>query len=130
MIDGPPDPPPAIEPALGERAGTPASTPPAAAEPASAPLDVSRGAVDALAADRDTGRSATALLRAGLTPAQVARLVGVEEHRLATVVAHALGLLCPGQGSGGVTGENRTDVPGRSWANTASSAGSTTPTTG
>jgi hypothetical protein len=90
-----------------------------------------RGAVDALtSADRDAGPSAAALLRAGLTPAQVARLVGVEEQRLATVVAQGLGLLAAGQGSGGATGENRTDDPGRSWANTASSAGSTTPTTG
>jgi hypothetical protein len=89
------------------------------------------GAVAALTtADRDTGPSAAALLRAGLTPAQVARLVGVEEHRLATVVAQGLGLLTPAQGSGGATGENRTVDPGRSWANTASSAGSTTPTTG
>jgi hypothetical protein len=72
----------------------------------------------------------TALLRAGLTPAQVARLVGVDEHDLATVVARRLGLL-PGQTSGDVTtGENRTDDPGRSWANVASPAGSTTPTTG
>ncbi|TDQ52703.1 hypothetical protein EV188_10779 [Actinomycetospora succinea] len=73
----------------------------------------------------------TALLRAGLSPAQVARLVGVDERDLATVVARGLGLL-PAQASGGdvSTGENRTDDPGRSWANTASSAGSTTPTTG
>jgi hypothetical protein len=90
-----------------------------------------RGAVGALAAaDRDTGPSAAALLRAGLTPPQVARLVGVEQHRLATVVAQGLGLLAGGQGTGGATGANRTDEPGRSWANTASSAGSTTPTTG
>ncbi|WP_433784186.1 hypothetical protein ACQPX6_28740 [Actinomycetospora sp. CA-101289] len=89
-----------------------------------------RAAVEALAtADRDTGPSAAALLRAGLTPAQVARLVGVDEHRLATVVAQGLGLLADGQVAG-ATGENRTDDPGRSWANTASSAGSTTPTTG
>lgn len=74
----------------------------------------------------------TALLRAGLSPAQVARLVGVDERALATVVARGLGLLPADQASGGgvATGENRTDDPGRSWANTASSAGSTTPTTG
>jgi len=93
-----------------------------------------RGAVDALAAaegtDRAAGTSATELLRAGLTPAQVARLVGVDEDRLATMVAERLGLLAGRQGSDGVTGANRTDDPGRSWANTASSAGSTTPTTG
>ena len=90
-----------------------------------------RGAVAALTtADRDTGSSAAALLRAGLTPAQVARLAGVEEHHLATVVAQGPGLLTPAQGSGGATGENRTVDPGRSWANAASSAGSTTPTTG
>ncbi|MFC5137202.1 hypothetical protein ACFPK1_03095 [Actinomycetospora rhizophila] len=81
--------------------------------------------------------SVTALLRAGLSPAQVSRLLGVEERDLATAVARSLGLL-PGaarsgaaQSGGGVTtGENRTDDPGRSWANTAISAGSTTPTTG
>lgn len=74
----------------------------------------------------------TALLRAGLSPAQVARLVGVDERALATVVARGLGLLPADQASGGgvATGENRTDDPGRSCANTASSAGSTTPTTG
>jgi hypothetical protein len=72
----------------------------------------------------------TALLRAGLTPAQVARLAGVDEHHLATVVARRLGLLPGTQGGGVVTGENRTEEPGRSWANAASSAGSTTPTTG
>ncbi|MDD7940651.1 hypothetical protein PHK61_19690 [Actinomycetospora lutea] len=74
----------------------------------------------------------TALLRAGLSPAQVARLVGRDEGDLATAVARSLGLL-PGvtQAGGGVaTGENRTDDPGRSCANAASSAGSTTPTTG
>ncbi|MHC1557910.1 hypothetical protein ACR9E3_03090 [Actinomycetospora sp. C-140] len=77
-------------------------------------------------------KDVTALLRAGLSPAQVAGLVGVDEDRLATVVARGLGLLPGDQASGGgaATGENRTDDPGRSWANTASSAGSTTPTTG
>ncbi|GLZ46059.1 hypothetical protein Acsp06_22440 [Actinomycetospora sp. NBRC 106375] len=77
-------------------------------------------------------KDVTALLRAGLSPAQVAGLVGVDEDRLATVVARGLGLLPGDQVPGGdpTTGENRTDDPGRSWANTASSAGSTTPTTG
>jgi hypothetical protein len=91
-----------------------------------------RGAVDALRGpDPGAARSATALLQAGLTPAQVARLTGVDEQRLAMVVAQGLGLLEDRQpGSGVTTGLNRTDEPGRSWANTASSAGSTTPTTG
>jgi hypothetical protein len=92
-------------------------------------------AVTALAAAGDGDgegpgeRDVTALLRAGLTPAQVAHLVGVDEERLATVVARGLGLLPQGP-AGAATGENRTDDPGRSWANAASSAGSTTPTTG
>ncbi|GAA4773787.1 hypothetical protein GCM10023200_02780 [Actinomycetospora chlora] len=93
-------------------------------------------AVAALAAAGDGGaapgeRDVTALLRAGLTPSQVAHLVGIDEERLATVVARGLGLLPGPQGpDGAATGENRTDEPGRSWANAASSAGSTTPTTG
>ena len=90
-----------------------------------------RGAVAALTApDGGATPAATALLRAGLSPAQVAQLVGVDEDRLATVVAEGLGLLAGAQGGGVTTGVNRTDDPGRSWANTASSAGSTTPTTG
>ncbi len=114
----------------GSAAGTPGTDESAKDRLLAVLLHDPRGAIEALAAERDTGPSAAALLRAGLTPAQVARLVGVEEHRLATVVAHGLGLLAPCQGSGGATGVNRTDDPGRSWANTASSAGSTTPTTG
>ena len=78
---------------------------------------------------RDTasaGQAAASLLRAGLTPPQVARLVGVSEGDLASHVARGLGLLARPQG----TGESRTDDPGRSWANAGSTAGSTTPTTG
>jgi len=90
-------------------------------------------AVAALAAvDTDAGTTAsdgdvTALLRAGLSPSQVARLVGVDESRLAALVARRLGLLPDDQAP---SGTNRTDEPGRSWANAGSSAGSTTPTTG
>ncbi|MDD7919816.1 hypothetical protein [Actinomycetospora callitridis] len=90
-------------------------------------------AVAALAAaDSDGGTTAsdgdvTALLRAGLSPSQVARLVGVDESRLAALVARRLGLLPDDQPP---SGTNRTDEPGRSWANAGSSAGSTTPTTG
>ncbi|WP_328304411.1 hypothetical protein [Actinomycetospora sp. NBC_00405] len=84
------------------------------------------------AADIDAGSTAsdgdvTALLRAGLSPSQVARLVGVDESRLAALVARRLGLLPDDQPP---SGTNRTDEPGRSWANAGSSAGSTTPTTG
>ncbi|WP_433030796.1 hypothetical protein [Actinomycetospora sp. CA-053990] len=92
-----------------------------------------QAAVAALAAvDTDAGTSAsdgdvTALLRAGLSPSQVARLVGVDESRLAALVARRLGLLPDDQAP---SGTNRTDEPGRSWANAGSSAGSTTPTTG
>jgi hypothetical protein len=92
-----------------------------------------RAAVAALAAvDTDAGTTAsdgdvTALLRAGLSPSQVARLVGVDESRLAALVARRLGLLPDDQPP---SGTNRTDDPGRSWANAGSSAGSTTPTTG
>lgn len=91
-----------------------------------------RAAVAALAADGDSGTTAsdgdvTALLRAGLSPSQVARLVGVDESRLAVLVARRLGLLPDDQAP---SGTNRTDDPGRSWANADSSAGSTTPTTG
>ena len=92
-----------------------------------------RAAVAALAAvDTDAGTTAsdgdvTALLRAGLSPSQVARLVGVDESRLAALVARRLGLLPDDQPP---SGTNRTDEPGRSWANAGSSAGSTTPTTG
>ena len=92
-----------------------------------------RAAVAALAAvDTDAGTTAsdgdvTALLRAGLSPSQVARLVGVDESRLAALVARRLGLLPDDQAP---SGTNRTDEPGRSWANAGSSAGSTTPTTG
>jgi len=95
-----------------------------------------RAAVAALAAvEPDTGTApsdgdVTALLRAGLSPAQVARLVGVDESRLATLVARGLGLLPDDQGGATSTGTNRTEDPGRSWANAGSSAGSTTPTTG
>lgn len=89
-------------------------------------------ALDATGHDGDAAPGeghVTALLRAGLSPAQVARLTGVDEAGLATVVARSLGLL-PAQGGSVTTGENRTDDPGRSWANAASPAGSTTPTTG
>ncbi|GAA4736506.1 hypothetical protein [Actinomycetospora chibensis] len=96
-----------------------------------------RAAVAALAAvdtavDTDAGTTAsdadvTALLRAGLSPSQVARLVGVDESRLAALVARRLGLFPDDQAR---SGTNRTDEPGRSWANAGSSAGSTTPTTG
>ena len=92
-----------------------------------------QAAVAALAAvDTDAGTTAsdgdvTALLRAGLSPSQVARLVGVDESRLAALVARRLGLLPDDQAP---SGTNRTDEPGRSWANAGSSAGSTTPTTG
>ena len=92
-----------------------------------------QAAVAALSAvDTGAGTSAsdgdvTALLRAGLSPGQVARLVGVDESRLAALVAWRLGLLPDDQAP---SGTNRTDEPGRSWANAGSSAGSTTPTTG
>ena len=92
-----------------------------------------QAAAAALAAvDTDAGTTAsdgdvTALLRAGLSPSQVARLVGVDESRLAALVARRLGLLPDDQAP---SGTNRTDEPGRSWANAGSSAGSTTPTTG
>ena len=92
-----------------------------------------QAAVAALSAvDTGAGTSAsdgdvTALLRAGLSPGQVARLVGVDESRLAALVARRLGLLPDDQAP---SGTNRTDEPGRSWANAGSSAGSTTPTTG
>lgn len=73
------------------------------------------------------GASATDLLRAGLSPTQVAQLIGVDESELASVVARGLGLLGGGQDA---VGRNRTDDPGRSWANAGSAPGATTPTTG
>jgi len=78
-------------------------------------------------ADAARGAAATDLLRAGLTPAQAATLIGVGESELAAVVARGLGLLGGGQG---VAGRSRTEEPGRSWANAASSPEATTPTTG
>lgn len=77
--------------------------------------------------DAARGAAATGLLRAGLTPAQAATLIGVGESELAAVVARGLGLIGGGQG---VAGRSRTEEPGRSWANAASSPEATTPTTG
>jgi hypothetical protein len=84
------------------------------------------GAEDDPDADVARGASATDLLRAGLTPAQAAQLIGVGESELAAVVARGLGLLGRDQGAG----LSRTVEPGRSWANAASASGTTTPTTG
>jgi hypothetical protein len=84
-------------------------------------------AADSVAGTTASDGDVTALLRAGLSPSQVARLVGVDESRLATLVARRLGLLPDDQPP---SGTNRTDEPGRSWANAGSSAGSTTPATG
>lgn len=80
-----------------------------------------------------SGSSAAALLRAGLSPAQVAQLCGVEAGDLATLVARDLGLLeaaRDGGGGGAQRERSRTEEPGRAWASAGSAAGSTTPTTG
>lgn len=97
-----------------------------------------QGAVDVLAAMPEdgpaSGEHAAALLRTGLSPAQVAGLCGVEQADLADLVARELGLLDrPGtaaQDPAPDRGDSRTDVPGRAWASAGSAAGSTTPTTG
>lgn len=71
------------------------------------------------------GLAANRLLRAGLTPSQVAALAGMGEDELADLVAATLGLL-----DDQPTGSSRTADPGRAWASAGSAAGSTTPTTG
>lgn len=112
-------------------------------------------AVRALAGLEDgepLGRAAGRLLRAGLTPAQVAELCDVAPADLASVVAADLGLLpattpvdrCGRVGAhgrrepdaqhdqddGDQDGTSCTVDPGRAWANVGSATASTTPTTG
>lgn len=119
----------APEPAAPESAATvrPAAGSPARDRLLAALLDDPDAAVDAVdAIDRANGSgppgaSVAALLRAGMSPAQVASLCGVRESALAEIVARDLGLL---------TGRNATDTPGRAWASAGSAAGSTTSTTG
>lgn len=90
------------------------------------------GAVDVVAAMSEdgeaSGTAAASLLRAGLTPRQVAVLCGVDEGALATLVARDLGLLA--RSLRDQDGRSRTEEPGRAWASAGSEPVSTTPTTG
>lgn len=90
------------------------------------------GAVDVVTAMSEdgeaSGTAAASLLRAGLTPAQVAGLCGFDEAELATLIARDLGLLARSQRD--QDGRSRTEDPGRAWASAGSASVSTTPTTG
>lgn len=99
----------------------------------SAAVDVVAALPEGDGAASASGASAAALLRTGLSPAQVAGLCGVDERDLADLVARDLGLLEVVTGRDAASaqpGRSHTEEPGRAWASAGSSSSSTTPTTG